>query len=382
VAVEVVMPKFGLTMQEGTIQQWFKAEGDRIEKGEPLFEVETEKVLYEVEAPASGRVAKLFYAPEAVVPCAKLVAVIAVEGEDPAEVAGSYRPERPPVVEASGPSTQPAAPSPAARIPGASAPVTPAARKLARDHGIDLSTVGGSGPGGRITREDVEAAIARGAAASAGGTPLRGMRRSIAERMLKSLQSTAQLTICTEADVTALVARRERLATDFPLTYTDLLIEAVAKVLRDHPRLNATAGADAVQMHDSIDIAVAVALEDGLIAPVIRSAQTKSLRQITEESRQLAERARRGALSVDEVSGGTFTITNLGAYGIDSFTPILQTPQVAILGIGRIIEKPAVHAGQIVPRAMMTLSLTFDHRIVDGAPAAAFLRQLVESLQA
>ncbi len=383
--VEVVMPKFGLTMQEGTVQQWFKAEGDAVEKGEPLFEVETEKVLYEVEAPASGRVAKLLYAPEAVVPCATVVAVIAVAGEDPAIVARSYHRTLP----------QPAAPTPAVSAPGSSpeqrpasagVPVTPAARKLAKDHGVDVSSIRGSGPGGRITREDVEAVIASKAAAPATGSPvqgspLRGMRKSIAERMLRSLQSTAQLTIFAEADVTAMVARRQQLATEFALTYTDLLIEAVAKALRVHRRLNATASADAVQEHDSVDVGMAVALDDGLIVPIIRSADTKSLRQIAVESQRLAEEARNGTLSVDDVGGGTFTITNLGMYGIDSFTPILHTPQVAILGVGRIVEKPAVHAGQIVPRAMMTLSLTFDHRIVDGAPAATFLRQVVETLQ-
>jgi pyruvate dehydrogenase E2 component (dihydrolipoamide acetyltransferase) len=380
VPVEVVMPKFGLTMQEGTVQQWFKAEGDAVEKGEPLFEVETEKVLYEVEAPASGRVAKLLYAPEAVVPCATVVAVIAVSGEDPTIVARGYRTPHQRAAPAPALSAPPSAPEQRPGSPGV--PVTPAARKLAKDHGVDLKALRGSGPGGRITREDVEAVIACNATASAAGLPLRGMRKSIAERMVKSLQSTAQLTICTEADVTAMVARRGQLATEFALTYTDLLIEAVAKALRVHRRLNATASADAVQAHDGVDVGMAVALDDGLIVPVIRSADTKSLRQIATESRQLAEKARDGTLSVDDVRGGTFTITNLGTYGIDSFTPILHTPQVAILGIGRISEKPAVHAGQIVPRAMMTLSLTFDHRIVDGAPAAAFLRQVVENLQA
>jgi pyruvate dehydrogenase E2 component (dihydrolipoyllysine-residue acetyltransferase) len=374
VALEVVMPKFGLTMREGTIQRWFKAEGDRIEKGEPLFEVETEKVLYEVEAPASGCVAKLLYPPEAIVACAAAVAVIAVGDEDPAAVAREYTPAH-----RATSASQPG--SPAAPRPAAGAPATPAARKLAKEHGVDLATVDGSGPGGRITREDIEAAVGRRTTPSVAGWQLRGMRKAIAERMLNSLQSTAQLTIWTEADVTELVRRRERLAEEFPLTYTDLLVEAVAKALRDHPRLNATASADAVQQHDHVDLAVAVALDDGLIAPVIRAAHTKSLRQIAAESRQLVERARCGTLGVDDVSGGTFTITNLGPYGIDGFTPILHTPQVAILGVGRIIEKPAVRAGQIVPRSMMTLSLTFDHRIVDGAPAAAFLRRVVEHLQ-
>jgi pyruvate dehydrogenase E2 component (dihydrolipoamide acetyltransferase) len=378
-AVQVVMPKFGLTMQEGTIQQWFKAEGDSITKGEPLFEVETEKVLYEVEAPASGRVAKLLYEPEASVACAKVVAVIAVDGEDAAAVAAQYAggasAEREPAAAAPRPVSTSAAPS-----AGPGAPITPAERKLAKEHGVALSTVRGTGPGGRITREDIEAAIARPAAASA-GTPLRGMRKNIADHMFKSLHTTAQLTITTEADVTALVARYTQLRAEFPLTYTDLLIEATATALRAHPLLNATASADAVQQHDTVDIGVAVSLDEGLIVPVLRAADQKPLRQIADESRALADKARAGTLSVDEVSNGTFTITNLGTYGVDAFTPILNTPQVATLGVGRIVEKPAVHAGQIVPRSMVVLSLTFDHRIVDGAPAAAFLRSVVGYLQ-
>ncbi len=379
------MPKFGLTMQEGTIQQWFKNEGDAVEKGEPLFEVETEKVLYEVEAPASGRLAKCLYAPEAIVPCATVVAVIAIEGEDLATVANRFARARPATVEHGVAPAEP--PRPTAGPQRRAVPVTPAARTLAKEQGIDLGAVAGTGPGGRITREDVEAALASAArapaagAAATTGVPLRGIRKAIADRMLSSLQSTAQLTICSEADVTALVARRQLLTAQYPLTYTDLLIEAVAKALREHPRLNATATAAAVRPHDTIDIGIAVALDEGLIVPVIRTADKKPLRQIAEESRQLAEKARGGTLSVDEVSGATFTITNLGMYGIDSFTPILHTPQVAILGVGRIVQKPAVHEGRIVPRAMLTLSLTFDHRIVDGAPAAAFLQRVIECLK-
>jgi pyruvate dehydrogenase E2 component (dihydrolipoamide acetyltransferase) len=374
VPVEIVMPKFGLTMQEGTIQQWFKAEGDAINKGEPLFEVETEKVLYEVEVAANGRVAKLLYPPEATVACATVVAIIAVGDEDIATVAAQYvaAVSAQPLRAAAAHEARQSEPS---RV-GVTAPVTPAARKLAKDHGFDLATVSGTGPGGRITREDVEAGIARSSAA-----PLRGMRKSIAERMFKSLQSTAQLTITTEADVTALVARREELGSEFALTYTDLLIAAAGKALREHPRLNVTAEGGAVQQHDDINIGIAVALDEGLIVPVIRKADQKPLREIAEASRALAEKARDGTLGVDEVSGGTFTITNLGMYGVDAFTPILHTPQVAILGVGRIIEKPAVHEGKIVARSMMVLSLTFDHRIVDGAPAAAFLRTLVNYLQ-
>ncbi|MFI5395824.1 MAG: dihydrolipoamide acetyltransferase family protein [Candidatus Binatia bacterium] len=374
--IEVVMPKFGLTMQEGKIQQWFKAEGDAIETGQPLFEVETEKVLYEVEAPAGGVVAKLLYPLESTVACANIVAVIAVGGEDPAAIAKAYASKAPAAAafalpHAGGPASQRTAPASAGAIVA-----TPAARKLAKERSIDLATVNGTGPGGRITREDVEAA----AAAASQGTPLRGMRKSIADRMFKSLQSTAQLTITAEADVTPLVARREQLKKEFNLTFTDLLIEAVAGALVAHPRLRLTAEGDRVQPHDEVDVGIAVALDEGLMVPVIRQADKKSLQQIAEESRRLAERARAGSLDVDEVSGGTFTITNLGMYGIDAFTPIINQPQIAILGVGRIVPKPAVHNGQIAIRSMMTLSLTFDHRIVDGAPAAAFLQDVAVRL--
>jgi len=378
-AVEVVMPKFGLTMQEGTIQRWFKAEGDPVAKGESLFEVETEKVLYEVEAPVAGRVAKLLYPEEATVACARVVAVLAVADEDPAVVAAQYAARPEPAAPAAAVAV--AAPARGQTRGGPSGPVTPAARKLAKEHGIDLTAVAGTGPGGRVTREDVEAAIAAAATAAPAGEPLRGMRKTIAEHMLHSVQSTAQLTITTEADVTELVVRHHRLRGEFAVTITDLVIEAVAAALRVHPRLNATASVDAVRHHAAIDVGVAVAVDDGLIVPVIRGADGKALRDLAVESRALADKARAGRLAADEVRGGTFTVTNLGMYGVDAFTPILNTPQVATLGVGRIVEKPAVHGGQIVARRMMVLSLTFDHRIVDGVPAAAFLRDVVARLQ-
>lgn len=375
---DVIMPKFGLTMQEGRIQQWFKAEGEPVAVGDKLFEVETEKVLYEVEATVAGTLARILHPIEAVVPCAGVVAVIALPGEDPVAVAAAPR-------EAAAAPTPPtaavasAAPGP----PTGGAPATPAARKLAREKGVDLARVAGTGPGGRITREDVEAALTGGqqpAPGSGHGEPLRGMRKTIADRMLSSLQTTAQLTITTEADVGALVARRQRLQAEHPLTYTDLLTEAVARALREHPRLNATTDGERVSVHDVVHLGVAIALDDGLVVGVIRAADRQPLHALAAAARGLAERARAGTLGLDDVTGGTFTITNLGAYGVDAFTPILHTPQVAILGVGRIVEKPVVRDGQIVIRPTMVLSLTFDHRIIDGAPAARFLQRVVELL--
>ncbi len=400
-AVEAVMPKFGLTMTEGTIQKWFKAEGDAIQAGEPLFEVETEKVLYEVESPATGTVAKLLYPLEAVVPVGLPVAVIAEAGENVAEVAAKYNGGAPKAAAASvaaEPSAKteaaPSSPSASGRREGA--PVTPAARKLAQEHNIDLARVVGTGPGGRVTREDVEKAISEAAkgpaptptpapaptptAAPAASAPLRGMRKAIAERMHKSLQSTAQLTITTEVDVTQLIDRRQEVQREFNATYTDFIIQACAHALKQHPRMNAALDADTLKTQEQINVGVAVALDEGLIVPVIHNADKKPLKEIAQEARSLAEKARAGKLTLEEVSGGTFTVSNLGMFGVDAFTPILNTPQTGILGVGRIVEKPAVYRGEIAKRAMMVLSLTFDHRVIDGAPAGAFLQTVADLL--
>jgi pyruvate dehydrogenase E2 component (dihydrolipoamide acetyltransferase) len=404
VAVEAFMPKFGLTMTEGTIQKWFKAEGDAIKAGEPLFEVETEKVLYEVESPGTGTVAKLLYPLEATVAVGLPVAVIAEAGENVAEVAAKYSGGAPraaaavsvagaPTASATPAAAAPAAPSTSGRREGA--PVTPAARKLAQEHNVDLSRVTGTGPGGRVTREDVEKAISEGAKAPApvaapaaaaaptpatASAPLRGMRKVIAERMHKSLQGSAQLTITTEVDVTQLIDRRQEVQREFNATYTDFILQACAHALKQHPRMNAALEGDTMRTQEQICVGLAVALDEGLIVPVIRDTDKKSLKQIAQEARGLAEKARAGKLTLEEVSGGTFTVSNLGMFGVDGFTPILNAPQTGILGVGRIVEKPVIYRGEIAKRSMMVLSLTFDHRVIDGAPAGAFLQTVADLL--
>lgn len=391
-AVEVVMPKFGLTMTEGTIQQWFKAEGDAITAGEALFEVETEKVLYEIEAPADGTVAKLLYAVEAVVGVGLPVAVLAEAGEDVAEIAARY-------ADAAGAQAAPtpAAPTSPEAAPAAESatpadrpkrvPVTPAARKLAKEHAIDLDRVTGSGPRGRITREDVQKIIDGGGqpAATPAPTadetqPLRGMRKVIAERMHQSLQGSAQLTITSEVDVSELIDRRQAVRQEFGATYTDFIVQACAHALRQHPRMNATLEDATLHLNRGIHVGLAVALDEGLIVPVVRDADRKSLEEIAGEAKTLAEKARAGRLTLEDVSGGTFTVSNLGMYGVDAFTPILNTPQTGILGVGRIVEKPALSRGEIAKRSTMVLSLTFDHRVIDGAPAGAFLQTVADLL--
>jgi len=393
------MPKFGLTMTEGTIQKWFKAEGDAIKAGESLFEVETEKVLYEVESPAAGTVAKLLYPVEAVVPVGLPVAVIAEAGENVAEVAARYSGSAPAAKAAAAPAPAAASPAPVAAPASGrreGAPVTPAARKLAEEHKIDVSRVVGTGPGGRVTREDVQKIIDAGGQAPAPApppaaapavpapagqsVPLRGMRKVIAERMHKSLQGSAQLTITTEVDVTQLIDRRQEVQREFNATYTDFIVQACAHALKQHARMNAMLDGEAIHLQEQISVGVAVALDEGLIVPVIHNTDKKSLKDIAQEARGLAEKARAGKLTLEEVSGGTFTVSNLGMYGVDGFTPILNTPQTGILGVGRIVEKPVIYRGEIAKRSMMVLSLTFDHRVIDGAPAGAFLQTVADLL--
>jgi len=413
--IEVTMPKFGLTMHEGTIQRFFKAPGDAVKAGEPLYEVETEKVLYEVEAPASGILAVWMHEEGAIVDCGGLVALIAAPGEDTAATLGV----RSTAVASSGASrggvaTVAFAPvagevSDAEAAAGADGrrAVSPVARKLAAQLGVDLAQIPGTGPGGRITREDVERAAQHLAGASARGavaglapgtwssaannsappiaakprvrtTPMRGMRKTIATRMHQSLRETAQLTISTEADVSAAVELRTRLTREFEFTYTDLLIHAVARALTRHPRMNSRLAEDAIISLAEVNIGMAVALDEGLIVPVVREADRKELRTIAAETKELGARARAGKLKIEDVSGGTFTITNLGVFGVDVFTPILNLGETGILGVGRIVEKPAVYRGEIARRSMVALSLTFDHRIIDGAPAAAFLQTVID----
>ena len=274
------------------------------------------------------------------------------------------------------------------------------AKRLAKSAGIDLAELAAQKPGQQIRRADVEAAIAARekeeipSPAPVASTPTTGdvmpvtpIRRIIAQRMLEGSQATAPVTLTTEADATDLVAVREQFKAALGPrklaipTYTDLLIKLTSIALSEHPLLNAIWQEDEIIVPDSIHIAVAVDVEEGLIVPVIRDVPAKSIQQIAEESRKLAQEARSRKLSVDDLQGGTFTITNLGTYGIDAFTPIINLPQCAILGVGRIIEKPAMFEGEMAPRQMLALSLTFDHRVVDGGPAARFLNTVREYVE-
>lgn len=373
-ATEIRLPQWGMGMREGTIVEWLKKEGESVNEGEPLVEVEAEKVTSVVEATRSGVLLRALVPEGTSVPVRTVLCLIGTPGEVVSEVETAIPPG--PVEVRSEPKTvsQPAA---------AQVQITPVARRLAKDHGVDLNLVQGTGPNGRITEEDVRRAIELGAIATEQLIPVAGIRSVIAQRMHESLQTMAQVTLVTEADVTDLEHLREELKQQFDLTYTDLIIKAVAQVLREHPRLNAWVEGENIRLVRSIHVGVAVALEDGLVVPVLHDADRKSLREIAQESQRLALHAREGKLTRDEVTNCTFTVTNLGMYGVDAFTPIINPPEVAILGIGRIFEKPARGTQDVVVwRRVLTLSLTFDHRAVDGAPAAAFLQAVCKQLEA
>ena len=434
-AEEIVLPQWGMEMQDATIVKWLKQEGDAVQAGDPLVEVETAKIETEMESTASGVLAHILVPEGATVAIRTVLAIVAAPGEQvPRPSAASAATSDPTTAR----TTQPAmavspasqgAPQvvPAARrlaqegsidlsqvqgtgpggrilledvqraldarsaIPlppaAASVQVTPVARRMAQQHGINLSQVHGSGPRGRILVEDVEkviAAQAQPARQAAQVMRIGGIRQTIATRMLQSLQTMAQVTLTTEVDVTDAMKLREGLARhwhDAGLSPLHVVLKATARALKEHPRMNAIEREHEIELVQDINVGVAVSLPEGLIVPTIRQADEKPLVQIARETRELANKAREGQASYDEVTGGTFTITNLGPYGIDAFTPIINAPQVGILGIGRIVEKPVVYQGEIAKRSMMFLSLTFDHRVIDGAPAAEFLHTVTAHLE-
>jgi len=391
-AVQVVMPKLGLNMTEGTVVQWLKGEGDRVERGEPLFILETDKTTMEAEAQASGVLGRILATAGETVPVAAVVAIIVAEGEQIPENLAFARPIR-----TAKESVAPAAARPQEEmkpelISEARVLASPVAKRLAREQGIDLSTIPGTGLGGRITQEDVERVIAAKQAkvvrpAGADAIRVRGIRAVIAERMMQSVRNSAQVTLHMDADASGLMAYRSRLKVEGEAiggeapSYNAVLIALVARALRECPYMNATVAGDAIQLLDEVNVGLAVDTERGLLVVVVRSAEKKSIANITEELSGLSQRAQAGTSMPDDLTGGTFTVTNLGMFGIEAFTPIINPPEMGVLGIGRIMQKPVVRSGQVIVGQVISLSLTFDHRWVDGAPAARFLQFIRNSVE-
>ena len=377
----ITVPRLGWSMEEGIFSAWLKNDGEMVRAGDLLFAIENDKATQEVESFDAGLLHLPPNAPKngETVLVGQLIGYLLAEGES-APAAESTRP----------PPAQRRAPLPSSSVPGltvvsakAETPVsTPRARRAARELGIDWSQVAGTGRGGRIREADL-----RNAATAHSPPAMSSTRRVIAERMVASQQKTAPVTLHTTADATALVLMRNGFKTagsgdgDIIPGYNDILLKLTAVALQKHPLLNSRWDGDNLLTSPGIHIGIAVDTETGLLVPVIRDVATLPLRDLATRSRDLTGRARSGRLSGDELRGGTFTVSSLGSFGIDAFTPIINYPECAILGVGRILRQPVAAGDSVALRDIITLSLTFDHRAFDGAPAARFLQTLVSLIE-
>jgi pyruvate dehydrogenase E2 component (dihydrolipoamide acetyltransferase) len=417
-ATDIFMPLMGLTMSEGTVVRWYKQVGDTVQKGDPVLEIETDKATMDIEAPESGLIGPILVKAGTIVPVGTILSHVLAVGEAAPGGAGGKE-----VLVEQGDKKQGSKgggesgvlPATKEQQPATSNQqrifVSPLARRVAHEHQLDLRAIEASGPGGRIVVADVQAFLAQRQPVVSEQpevrsqksevrsevvplptpqspttdeiTPMSSVRRLIAERMVTSRQTTAHVTIALEAEATGLATWRAALKADGQaVSYNDLLVCIVAKALREHPAMMTQITSDGqLRTPKQIDIGLAVDTPRGLLVPVLRDLAGKGATQVAAESQALIERARTGKLKPDELSGGVFTISNLGMYDIEVFTPVINLPECAILGVGSIAERAVVRDGQVCARLTVALSLAFDHRIVDGAPAAAFLRrvkQLVE----
>jgi pyruvate dehydrogenase E2 component (dihydrolipoamide acetyltransferase) len=396
VANEVKLPRLGQGMEAGTVTRWLKSEGDQVAKGEPLFEVDTDKVTQEVESDFAGVLLKIALT-EGEAPVGQTIAWIGEPGEEIAAAAPEPGPEPEP------------APRAEQQVPGASVAGTvsapeaanggrikasPLARRLARERGIDLATLRGTGPEGRIVAEDVERGVVAGPKAPVAAPapvatgeveriPLTNVRKTIARRLTAAWQAPVfQLTV--SADMTranALVAKARELDPDVRVTVTDVLTKVCASALVRHRDVNVAFDEDALLRFPSANVGIAVAAPQGLVVPVLRSVERRSLAEVARARAETVERARSNKLTADDLDGGTFTISNLGMFGIEQFVAVLNPPQAAILAVGSTEDRAVVVDGQLVARPMMTLTLTVDHRAVDGAEGADFLRTVKQFLE-
>ncbi len=384
-ATDVIMPALGMAQETGKILRWLKTEGEAVSKGEPLMEIETDKVTVEVEAPADGTLA-LRAAEGDEVGVGKAVAVIVGAGEpvpEPVSVDAAAAPSAgaQPVKEE--PETAPAPQSRTSRRHLAS----PKARRLAEEHGIELAAVAGSGPHGAVVAADVEALGGNGAVADAPPAgldageelPLGAVWTRMAERLSESWRTVPHFFLLRQVEATRLLAWRESLRSRAGyegVTHTDLLVKLCAAALREHPRVNASWRDEKVLASAGVHVGIAVALEDGLVVPVVHDADALDLQKLAARRKELVGAARSGQLRPEDVSGGTFTVSNLGMYGVDAFAAIVNPPQAAILAVGRIVDRVIPVAGSPEVRPTLALCLSFDHRVVDGARGAQFLDTL------
>jgi pyruvate dehydrogenase E2 component (dihydrolipoamide acetyltransferase) len=379
-AISVVMPALEMAQETGKIISWLKNEGDPIAKGEPLAEIETDKVVLELEATADGVLAGVKVGPGDVVQVGKTIAWIVAPGEKPPAETDSAAPAARAMT--STPISPATAPAPAASATKVESKVSPKARRMAQELGVDLSQIVGTGPGGVISGEDVQQAAdsKKSAPPVAPTSPavLSSIARLMAERTTQSWTTAPHFFLVREIDASALVAAREKHGKT--ITHTDLLIAIVAHALAKHPKMNASWTGGAIQFNPNVNISLAIAVKDGVVGAVIPNANSATLSSISAKRRDLADRARAGRLHPADVTGGTFTISNLGMYGVDSFSAIITPPQAAVLAVGRIADRVVPVNGLIGIRPILTMTLSSDHRVVDGAQAAAFLNDVAEAL--
>ncbi|MFC0560903.1 dihydrolipoamide acetyltransferase family protein [Halalkalibacter alkalisediminis] len=394
-ATKVIMPKLGLSMKEGTVSIWSKQEGDEVKKGEPIADINSEKLEKEIEAPVDGTIIKISVPEGHGVPPGTVICYIGEKGEAVAE----DQPTASSNAEVAATTAIDVSPQPKKIVVKTNVKISPVAKKMAESAGLDIASIKGTGPKGRITKEDVEKAIDTQSASCQVNEesnkereqveiiPISGMRKVIAQRMQASLQNAAQLTINMKVDVTDLIILQKQMTDvaekqhDTKLTVTDFIARSVVLALHEHKQMNSKLSNNEIHVYSRIHLGMAVALDKGLVVPVIRHAQTLSLIELSKRIKELATRSREGTLSTDEMSGSTFTITNLGALGIDHFTPILNVGETGILGVGAIEEVAKFVGDDIQRRRILPLSLTFDHQILDGTPAAEFLLTVRRNLE-
>jgi len=392
-AFSVVMPALEMAQETGKLIAWRKKEGDSVSKGEPLLEIETDKAVVEVEAPADGVLAGIKASEGAEIPVGQTIAWIVAPGEQPPPDGGSSTaaPAARAVSHTRSEQPQVAPPAPSAPAHTSSAKISPKARRLAKELGVDIAVAHGSGPGGEILASDVQAAASSPAGTIAAEKQSgkiempTSLGRIMAERTTQSWITVPHFFVSREIDATALNEYREHVVGEIEsthqvrVTHTDLLVALVARVLVKHPRLNASWTAEGIRLHDHVHMGVAIAVNDGVVAAVIPNAHTASLAEIALHRREVAERARAGKLRPADIADATFTISNLGMYHVDQFSAIITPPQAAVLAVGSIADRVVAVEGKPALRPMMTLTLSCDHRVADGARAAMFLDDLAES---
>ena len=399
--IPVLMPSLSPTMKEGKIVRWMKKPGDKVSSGDALAEVETDKSNLEIEAYDDGTLARIVVEAGQLATVGAPIAFLAGKGGAKAAAAPAPQAAAPaPKAAASAPAPKAAAPSPRATpsTPGGRLRASPLARRMAQERGLDLANIQGSGPLGRIVKRDIEAALsqapapaaaARRAPAAAPGVraepkavPVSSMRKVISQRMAEVKPGVPHFYLSVDVEMdAAMKIREEAKALESKVSVNDIIVKAAAIALRRYPKMNVSLQGDSILHFETVDIGIAVAIEDGLITPVIRDADQKGLAAISAAARDMAERARKRSLKPDEYTGGSLTVSNLGMYGIDAFIAVINPPQAAILAVGQVADKVVVRDGQMVVRKMMTINLSGDHRVIDGAIGAEYLRELKALLE-